>query len=222
VSAGVGHEVLIGVDYPSVPAWHTEERKLIGNAVYLGANAAGGTWRVMGFDPFAAPSASTVDGIVVAQATSHGVGKLQLSHAKSVAGLLAGLSKKTVDTVVVYDASTATAPALAAAGEAAGPSLAAFAKAGGVVIVIASATGSMGVFVTQANLAPVVDLSPVSPSASLLNVAPGDAVGLGVSTFFAASNNTAGWMMADATPAFLGVVDAPGARPVVLHAVVHP
>lgn len=223
VNAGVGHQVLIGMDYAAVPAWHTEERKVLGNAVFLGAIAAKGAWRVIGFDPFSSPSATAVDGIVAAQAASHGVSALTVTHVGTKGELIATLSKKTFDAVVVYDASAASVAAASDAGSATGGTLGAFAKAGGVVIILGSAKGPMGVFTAQAGIAPIASLVPVASATPLTNVAPADAVAQGVATVFSAPSQTVGWTMLGATPTFETVITAASNdQAVVLHAVVAP
>lgn len=225
VDASVGHRVLIGVDFASVPAWHTEEKKLLGNATFLGAAFGGGSWRVLGLDPFSSPSASAVDAAVLAQASPHGVTTLSSTRVATTAAFLAGLSKKQVDVVLVYDQSTAPTGALAELGLAVKSTLGAFTKAGGVVVVLAGNKGprEMWAFAAAAGVAPTNGLASVVTPSSLIDAAPGDAVGQGVATFFSASPNAVTWTFPDPGPVATTVLKAKsndGA--VIVHAVVDP
>ena len=225
VKASVGHRVVMGVDFASIPAWHTEEKKLLGNAVFIGAAFGGGAWRVLGLDAFASPSADAVDAAVLAQASPHGVTSLWSARVATSAAFLGSLSKKSVDAVLIYDQPGAPLGALASLGLSVRTSLTAFTKAGGVVVVLASNGGTreMWSFAAAAEVLTVTGQSSVATTSALLDAAPGDAVGQGIATYFAASPNAVSWTLANPAPVATVVVQAKAdGAPVLLHAVVTP
>jgi hypothetical protein len=221
--ARAGHEVVIGFDYAAVPAASFDPKRLLGNAVFLNAAQASGSWRVLGFDPHDSPTRAAVDAIVAQQAPSYGVVGLTVERAVDAADLVGRLSAQAFDALLVYDAPGAPPGALAQEGAAAQAALRSFSSAGGSVVVLGGGGGvnEMWAFVRAAGVQPATGSSPVALPATLRNEAPTDAVGVGVATLFAARPHAAAWLL-EAPDGAVVVATAAGGRPVVVHRSVLP
>jgi hypothetical protein len=172
VGAAPGHEVIIGMSYADVPSSvdvkHSNARLLLGNSVFLNSASAGGTWKVLAFDPFGSPSAANVDTIVNAQKGSHGVTTLTIDHVTDPAMTLSKLNIASYNALVVYDQPAAATGELGNEGAFLGSSVRAFAKAGGTVVILSGGTGidEMWDFVGQAQLFGTTGFALVSSDAA--------------------------------------------------------
>ena len=223
--AALGHQILFGMDLAKVPGNEVEERKLLGNAVFLGSSNTSGHWRAVGFDPFGSPSVTAVDSMLAIQAIAHGATDYKLAHAKDTATLLSALSIKKSNVVVFYDQPKAKGgDMLALGGVLAGP-LDAFSRAGGVVVVLSGGQGSnqMWAFAQQAGLFPVTGFSVLASNAVLEGDAPLDGLSVGIAMPFAAPLFTGAWLFETSGEDWDVVLRDQGTKaPVVLHRAVLP
>ena len=220
----VGHQILFGMDFSKIPGNHTGERRMLGNAAFLGVSSAGGHWKVVGFDPHASPTVPAVDGMLKSEAPSRGVTDLEIVHLDTVAAMLATVSPAQANVVVVYDQPKASVGELSALGAELAVSLDAFARAGGVVVVLSGGLGAneMWAFATEAGLFPTTGFH-VLPGASILDVtAPLDALCVGVATPLAAPVSAGWWELPSGGNWDVVLSDHVTQKPLVVHRAVPP
>jgi len=210
------------MDYQAADlAKHANARLVLGNAAYLNSNNAGGSWRILAFDPFASPSADKVDGYIGAQKASHGVTTLMIDRVSDPAMLLTKLSIATYNAFLLYDEPTATLGTFGADGAFVGSSVRAFAQAGGTVVVLSggSGTNEMWDFVGQAQLFATKGFV-VSAGNKALTVpvaASGDVVAAGVANVFSSAPPVGTWVLVPDPGAIAVVVEQGSGGLVVVH-----
>ena len=223
--SALGHQILFGMDLAKVPGNEVEERKLLGNAVFLGASNTSGHWRAVGFDPFGSPSVTAVDSMLATQAIAHGATDYKLAHATDTATLLSALSIKKSNVVVIYDQPKAKGGDMLELGGVLAAPLDAFSRAGGVVVVLSGGQGSnqMWAFAQQAGLFPAIGFSVLPSTAVLEGAAPLDGISVGIAMPFAAPLFTGAWLFETSGGDWDIVLrDQATKAPVVLHRAVLP
>ena len=220
----VGHQILFGMDFSKVPGNHTGERRMLGNAAFLGVSSSSGHWKVLGFDAHASPTVPAVDGILKAEAPTRGVTDLQFVHVASVAAMLATLAPAQANAVVLYDQPKASLGELAKLGAPLGLALDAFARGGGLVILLSGGLGAneMWTFAAQAGLFPVTGFHALEGGALLDGSAPLDALSVGIATPLAAPISAGWWDLPAGGDWDVVLADHASQRPVVVHRAISP
>jgi hypothetical protein len=225
VVGAVGNEVTIGLSYDAIPAWQTEARKVLANAAFMSAVSNGGKCRIFGFDPYASPSRVNVDAALAAAASQHGVKSYSNTHVSDPKSLLDKLSTTTYETLVVYDQPGAPAGALATLGAKVASTIDAFTKAGGVVVVLASSGGvsEMWAFSASAGIMGFEGATAEAYPGKVVDIAPSDSLGQGVSTVFATPQGSVSFQLAMGAQPVTSVITSFGTgAPVALHRVILP
>jgi stigma-specific protein Stig1 len=179
-----GDIVVIGHDYHSSTTGSAG--KLITNAVFLPSTA---TIRILSFEEYSDPtSVSNVKSILGAAATMFGR-TLDYTVTSSEPYIPAHLMTSSFDILIVYDQEAAPSGDLGPLGTSWASTLASFTIGGGVVIALDGAAGTtreMPLFITNAGLLAVSAHTVISKGTALDVVAPGDVIGHGVVSPYAA------------------------------------
>jgi hypothetical protein len=180
-----GDVVLIGHDYLSSASTVTEA-KIVSNAAFLPAS---NPLRILSFEEYADSKAvANVKSILAAEAAATG---RKIIYTVSVAGsdIPAKLNVTSFDELIVYDQESAAPGVLGPLGASWAGTLSTFTSAGGVVLSLDGAAGTtqeMPVFNTDAGLFAVSGHTTIPKNTPLDVIAPGDVVGHGVVTPYAA------------------------------------
>jgi hypothetical protein len=216
-----GDIVIIGHDYNSVLSTLTAP-KLLTNAVFLPTTDP---VRVLSFEHYADPtSVSNVKGVLDNEATITG---RKISYTVSVTDtdIPSELSAASFDVLFVYDQEAAAPGVLEPLGTSWAATLATFLAAGGVVVSLDGAAGTtqqMPAFDTSAALLAVSAHTVIASGTPLTVAAPGDAIGHGVFTPYAAEPNSVFFTTSELNAGLVTyvVVDSSsdaGGPPVVVH-----
>jgi hypothetical protein len=215
-----GDIVLIGHDYSS-PVSLLTSPKLLTNAVFLPTTDP---VRVLSFEHYADPvSVSNVKSVLDASATATGR-KISYTVSTTDTDIPLELSISSFDVLFVYDQEAAAPGVLGPLGASWASTLATFTAAGGVVVLLDGAAGTtqeMPKFETSAELLAVSGHSFIAPGTPLDVTAPGDAIGHGVFTPYAAEPDSVFFITSELNGGLVTyvVVDpaVEGSAPVVVH-----
>jgi hypothetical protein len=219
-----GDIVIIGHDYHSSASTITEA-KLVSNAAFLPAS---NPLHILSFEEYADPtSVANVAAILAAEAKVLGR-TIVYTHSTSGTDIPSDLNITAYDELIVYDQESAGPGVLGPLGTSWASTLATFTSAGGVVISLDGAAGTtqeMPVFDTAAGLLNITGHTVISKLTPLDVIAPGDVVGHGVVTPYAAELNSVFFTTPVANGGNVDYVvvdptDSGGPNPVVIHVVV--
>lgn len=190
VGAVPGHVVLACTNYAR-SAQSSPQAVLLGNAVFLPQR---NPIRILAYDEFAdAATASRVDQTIGWEASARNR-TWELRRISAAGELPTVLDLSEHDVVLIYDQSNAEPGRLSAIGADWAATLDSFVRGGGTVIALTSGTGpatdEMADLITASGIADVTTVSPVTDGTLFYNHAPGDAVGLGVLSPFAARSRS--------------------------------
>jgi hypothetical protein len=177
--------VYIGHDFAADPA-SAGPAAILSNAVFIPRN---NPLHVMTYERYAQPVAvASVDAVLLGTAALIGR-NLSLTATSVETDIPAMLSPETFDVLVVHDQSRAAAGDMAAMGASWATTLTTFTQHHGMVVVLdgGSGVGEMPQFSSATGLLQVMSHSVVSTGSALQVLAPGDAVGIGVVSPYAAS-----------------------------------
>jgi hypothetical protein len=215
-----GDIVILGHDYHSSASTITEA-KLISNAAFLPSS---NPVRVLSFEHYADPTSVTnVKDILNAEASFLGR-KIVYTVSVKDNDIPIELNITSYDELIVYDQEAAAPGVLGPLGTSWASTLATFTGEGGLVISLDGAAGTtqeMPLFNTNAGLLPISGHTVIATGTALDVIAPGDAVGHGVITPYAAEPDsvfftTSATSTGNVTFVVVDPTDA-GQQPVVVH-----
>jgi hypothetical protein len=215
-----GDIVVIGHDYHSTSST-VSAGKLVSNAVFLAETAK---VRILSFEHYAdATSVSNVKSILNAEATVLGR-TLAFTVSTTDTDIPTDLTTTSYDVLIVYDQESAAPGVLGPLGTSWASTLSAFTIGGGVVVSLDGAAGTteeMPAFDTNAGLLAVSAHTVIPKGTALDVIAPGDVVGHGVVSPYAAEPDSVYFTTStlgggDVTYVVVDPLDA-GQVPVVVH-----
>jgi hypothetical protein len=187
VGSTAGGIVFIGHDYLTTPAG-TAQARVLTNAAFIPQNDP---LAILSFEHYASAAAvARVNAILSGAATQVGR-QLKITSTSTDSDIPSKLVFATYQVLLVEDQVTASPGALKMLGTSWAPTLATFTQAGGIVIVLDGGTGTaeMDAFSTGTGLLSVTGQSTVTGT-FLLDVAPGDVVGVNVVSPYSAGTNS--------------------------------
>jgi hypothetical protein len=214
-----GDIVVIGDDYHSMGSGSAQ--KILSNAVLLPGTKK---IRALSFEEYSDPtSVANVKSIVNAEAALLGW-TVVYTVTMSDTYIPSNLTTTSFDVLIVYDQESAPSGTLGTIGTSWSSTLAAFTIGGGVVVSLDGASGTtqeMPVFNTNAGLLAVSAHTVISKGTALQVAAPGDVVGHGVVSPYAAQPDSVFFTTSTMNGGYVTyVVDDPldgGSAPVVVH-----
>ena len=216
-----GGIVFIGHDYLTSVAG-TAQARVLSNAVFIPQT---NPLKVMSYERYASAAAvGRVKSILGSFAVQEGRG-LGITSTQVDADIPNKLVFSAFQVLVVQDQPTAPTGAMATLGASWAATLTTFTQAGGVVVVLDGGTGvgEMPAFSTATTLLSVTAQAPVATGTPLIDVAPGDVVGVGVVSPYGAGKNSVSVTTEASGGNVIYVVDLPTdsgiATPVVVHKV---
>jgi hypothetical protein len=215
-----GDIVIIGHDYNSSLSMLTAP-KLLTNAVFLPTTEP---VRVLSFEHYAdATSVSNVKSVLDGEASLTGR-KIAYTVSMTDTDIPVELSTASFDVLFVYDQTSAAPGVLGPLGASWASTLATFTSGGGIVVSLDGAAGTtqeMPQFDTSAGLLAVTGHTVIAKGTPLDVVAPGDAIGHGVFSPYAAEPSSVFFLTTEANGGEVTyvVVDpsGPDSAPVVVH-----
>jgi hypothetical protein len=180
-----GDVVLLGHDYHSAASTVTEA-KLLSNAAFLPSS---NPIHVLSFEHYADPTSVANVKLVLDSAASALGRKIVFTVSTTDTDIPAKLDITSFDELIVYDQEAAAPGVLGPLGSSWASTLSTFTGEGGLVISLdgaAGTTGEMPLFNTDAGLIPISAHTVITKGTPLDMIAPGDAVGHGVVTPYAA------------------------------------
>lgn len=183
-----GGIVFIGHDYQSTPAG-TAQARVLANAVFLGEprGPAADHVEVLSYERYA--DAANVAQIKALLAASTPAGRVLDITSTTNDGDVANLTFAAYSVLLIPDQSNASAGVdLGALGASWASALASFAQTGGVVVVLDGGTGAaqMPALVSGTGLLDITSQAPLATGTPIRVFSPGDAVGVGVVSPYAA------------------------------------
>jgi hypothetical protein len=188
VGTTAGGIVYIGHDYLTTNAG-TSQAHVLTNAVFIPQNSP---LKVLSYERYASANAvSRVKAIINNGAAIRGT-TVKITSTITDTDIPTKLVFTAFQVLVVQDQSTAPAGAMATLGTSWAATLGTFTQAGGIVIVLDGGTGvhEMPAFSTATALLSVTADAPLATGTQLLDVAPGDVVGVGVVSPYGAGKNS--------------------------------
>jgi hypothetical protein len=186
--APAGAVIFIGHDYAGINDPKYAEAHVLTNAVFM----TQGNLKVLSYERYAHPSYVTnVNGILTTAASQSGR-VINITSTNNDADITEQLPTDSFQVLLVQDQTGAPSGALATLGSVWASTLSTFTQAGGVVVILdgGRGVGEMPQFTTATGLLSVTAQAQLINGTELLNVAPGDAVGVGVLSEYAAEAHT--------------------------------
>lgn len=219
VGSTAGGFVYVGHDYLLTP-FGTAQAHVLSNAVLI---PQASPLRVLSYERYAnATAVARVKAIINGAALQ--VGRAVNVTSTQIDGdIPSKLLFTSFQVLVVQDQPSAPTGALATLGAGWAATLATFTQAGGIVVVLdgGTGTGEMPAFSTGTGLLSVTAHSPLAVGTPLLDVAPGDVVGIGVISPYGAGRNSVTFTTEASSPSVIYVIEDPSdagpGAPVVVH-----
>jgi hypothetical protein len=189
VGATSGAVVFIGHDYDTSISPQSAQARVLSNAVFMPqVNPVA----VLSYERYAdSRSINDVSAILTAAATQLGRA-VNITATNTDGDIPDGLTYASFQVLLVHDQPKAQSGALASLGANWASTLATFTQAGGVVIVLdgGKGVGEMPQFTTATGLLSVTAHQSLANSENIFDVAPGDAVGIGVVSPYGATQHS--------------------------------
>jgi hypothetical protein len=188
VGSTAGGIVFIGDDYATAPMG-VGPSEVLSNAVFMPRS---NPLRVLSYDRYAKPEAPAyVASILDGMASQLGRHLVRTTTATD-SYVASKLSVQSFDVLIVHDQARAASGAMQALGTSWASALGTFTQQHGIVVILDGGTGvgEMPQFSSGTGLLQVTAQSPATPGTVLDVTAPGDAVGIGVLSPFAATSSS--------------------------------
>jgi hypothetical protein len=184
IGATPGQIVLACMTYEQT-AQSSPQTVLLGNAVFLPVR---NPVRIVAYDQYADPTIATRVDTAIGWAATARNRTFSVTRVSDAAAVPTELDPTKQDVLLIYDQRNAPAGTLGELGAQWAQALDDFALKGGVVVVLSGTSGSgeMTAFISGAGLLATTGATALVAGQSLYNRAPGDAVGVGVLSPFAA------------------------------------
>ena len=188
VGTTAGGVVYAGHDYLTTNVGSAQAR-VLSNAVVIPQNSP---LDVLSYERYANSGAATRVKLIVLAAAAMVGRTVNVTSTVVDADIPNKLKFKNFQVLIVHDQTTAASGVLAALGTAWASTLATFTQAGGIVIILdgGTGTGEMPALSTATGLLSVTAHAPLTTGTPLLDVAPGDAVGVGGISPYGAGRNS--------------------------------
>ena len=188
VGTTAGGVVYAGHDYLTTNVGSAQAR-VLSNAVVIPQNSP---LNVLSYERYASSNAATRVKLIVLAAAAMVGRTVNVTSTSTDSDIPNKLKFNKFQVLIVHDQTTAASGVLAALGTSWASTLATFTQAGGIVIVLdgGTGTGEMPAFSTATGLLSVTAHSPLVTGTQVFDVAPGDAVGVGVVSPYGAGRNS--------------------------------